>query len=226
MTARNLTSSSFNNKGMAKQDENGKVQVVLFVEGDTDEVLFKTLVDYYKDISKTELNPCRICNLRGVTRYTSKLIAKLQNEYLPDARKDGYKIQTVCCSYDTDVFEVRNPLMVNWDALRKTVKQMGIKYFIQLGIRSSIEDWILCDMEGICRYLKLKSIPKSLKGNDGNAKLNDLYGKVRKAYLKGYQTKELIAALDMAVIRNTNKDALKDLEKALNFSDARILIER
>ena len=158
---------------------------------------------------------CKICNLRGVTRYSSKLIAKLQNEYLPDARKDGYKIQTVCCSYDTDVFEVRNPLMVNWDTLRKTVKRMGINDFIQLGIRSSIEDWILCDIEGICRYLKLKSIPKSLKGNDGNAKLNDLYGKVRKAYLKGYQTKELIAALDMAVIRNKNKDTLKNLEKAL-----------
>ena len=110
---------------------------------------------------------CKICNLRGVTRYSSKLIAKLQNEYLPDARKDGYKIQTVCCSYDTDVFEVRNPLMVNWDTLRKTVKRMGINDFIQLGIRSSIEDWILCDIEGICRYLKLKSIPKSLKGNDG-----------------------------------------------------------
>ena len=203
---------------MAKQSENSKVQVVLFVEGDTDELLFKALIDYYKGISKTELNPCRICNLRGVTRYSSKLIAKLQNEYLPDARKDGYKIQTVCCSYDTDVFEVRNPLMINWDALRKTVKRMGIKDFIQLGIRSSIEDWILCDLEGICRYLKLKSVPKSLKGNDGNAKLNDLYGKVRKAYLKGYQTKELIAALDMTVIRNKNKDALKDLEKALNYS--------
>ena len=203
---------------MAKQNENSKVQVVLFVEGDTDEVLFKALIDYYQDISKTELNPCRICNLRGVTRYSSKLIAKQQNEYLPDARKDGYKIQTVCCSYDTDVFEVRNPLMVNWDALRKTVKRMGINDFIQLGIRSSIEDWILCDMEGICRYLKLKSIPKSLKGNDGNAKLNDLYGKVRKVYLKGYQTKELIAALDMAVIRSKNKEALKDLENALNFN--------
>lgn len=200
---------------MAKQNENCKVQVVLFVEGDTDEVLFKALIDYYRSISKTELNPCKICNLRGVTRYSSKLIAKLQNEYLPDARKEGYKIQTVCCSYDTDVFEVRNPLMVNWDTLRKTVKRMGINDFIQLGIRSSIEDWILCDIEGICRYLKLKSIPKSLKGNDGNAKLNDLYGKVRKAYLKGYQTKELIAALDMAVIRNKNKDTLKNLEKAL-----------
>ena len=204
---------------MAKQDENSKMLVVLFVEGDTDEVLFKALIDYYRSASKTELIPCRVCNLRGVTRYTSKLIAKLQNEYLPDARKNGYKIQTVCCSYDTDVFEVRNPLMVNWDALRKTVKRMGIKDFIQLGIRSSIEDWILCDMEGICRYLKIKSVPKSLKGNDGNAKMNDLYGKVKRAYLKGYQSKELIAALDMAVIRSKNMDALKDLEKALKFSE-------
>ena len=63
---------------MVKQNENTKVQVVLFVEGDTDEVLFKALIDYYKGISKTELNTCKICNLRGVTRYTSKLIAKLQ----------------------------------------------------------------------------------------------------------------------------------------------------
>lgn len=204
---------------MAKQNENSKVQVVLFVEGDTDEVLFKAFIDYYKGISKTELNPCKICNLRGITRYTSKLIAKLQNELIPDARKGGYQIQTVCCSYDTDVFEVRNPLMVNWDALRRTVSRMGIKGFVQLGISSSIEDWILCDLEGICRYLKLKSVPKSLKGNDGNAKLNDLYGKVKRAYLKGYKTKELISALDMAVIRNKNKEVLKDLEKALNFSE-------
>ena len=104
---------------MARQNENSKVQVVLFVEGDTDEVLFKALIDYYKGVSKTELNPCKICNLRG---------------------------------------------------------------------------------------------------NDGNAKLNDLYGKVRKAYLKGYQTKELVASLDMSVIRKKNADALTDLEKALNVS--------
>jgi hypothetical protein len=38
---------------------------------------------------------------------------------------------------------------------------------------------------------------------------------VRKAYLKGYQTKELVAALDMAVIRDKNKDVLSDLETAL-----------
>ena len=112
---------------MAKQKETRALQVVIFVEGDTDEVLFKALIDYYRTVSKTELRPYRICNLRGVTRYTSKLIAKLQNEYLPEAKKKGYQIQTICCSYDTDVFEVRSPLMINWDILRKTVKRMGIQ---------------------------------------------------------------------------------------------------
>ena len=203
---------------MAKQNETKPTQVVIFVEGDTDEVLFKVLIEHYRTVSKTELRPCKICNMKGVTRYSSKLVAKLQNEYLPEARKKGYKIQTICCSYDTDVFEVRNPLIVNWDTLRKTVKRMGIQEFLQLGIRSSIEDWLLCDMESICRYLGLTTIPKSLKGNDGNAKLNDLYSKARRIYQKGYQVKELVASLDMSVIRKKNADALADLEKALNVS--------
>ena len=38
---------------------------------------------------------------------------------------------------------------------------------------------------------------------------------MKKTYLKGYQTKELIAALDMAVIRHKNKDMLSELETAL-----------
>ena len=195
---------------MAKQNETKLTQIVIFVEGDTDEVLFKTLIEHYRAISKTELRPCKICNLKGVTRYSSKLVAKLQNEYLPEARKKGYQIQTICCSYDTDVFEVRNPLIVNWDTLRKTVKRMGIQEFLQLGIRSSIEDWLLCDMQGICSYLGLTNIPKSLKGNDGNAKLNDLYSKARRIYQKGYQVKELVASLDMSVIRKKNADALAE----------------
>lgn len=203
---------------MAKQIETKPTQVVIFVEGDTDEVLFRALLEHYRTVSKTELRPCKICNLKGVTRYSSKLVAKLQNEYLPEARKKGYQIQTICCSYDTDVFEVRNPLIVNWDTLRKTVKWMDIQEFLQLGIRSSIEDWLLCDIEGICRYLGLTTIPKSLKGNDGNAKLNDLYSKARRIYQKGYQVKELVASLDMSVIRKKNADALADLEKALNVS--------
>ena len=190
----------------------------MFVEGDTDEILFKALIDYYRTVSKTEIRPCRICNLKGVTRYSSKLLAKLQNEFLPEARSKGYKIQTVCCSYDTDVVEARNPLMVDWNKLRKKVKRMGIEQFFQLGIKSSIEDWLLYDMEGICRYLNLATQPKSLKGSNGNAKLNDLFGKAKKTYQKGYQAKELVAALDLSVIRSKNTIILSPLEEALNVT--------
>lgn len=188
------------------------------MEGETDEVFFKALIDYYRTVSTSEMRPCKIYNLRGVTRYSSKLLAKLKNDCLPDAKNKGYRIQTVCCSYDTDVFEVRNPLMVDWSALRKAVKRMGIEEFIQLGIKSSIEDWLLCDQEGICRFLKLKDVPKTLKGNNGNGKLNDLFGRANKVYQKGYQTKDLVASLDMGVLRNKNKDFLEPLERALNVT--------
>ena len=194
------------------------MQVVLFVEGETDEVFFKALIDYYRTVSTSEMHPCKIYNLRGVTRYSSKLLAKLKNDCLPDAKNKGYRIQTVCCSYDTDVFKVRNPLMVDWSALRKAVKRMGIEEFIQLGIKSSIEDWLLCDQEGICRFLKLKDVPKTLKGNNGNEKLNDLFGRAKKVYQKGYQTKDLVVSLDMGVLRNKNKDFLEPLERALNVT--------
>lgn len=201
---------------MAKQSESKTVQVVLFVEGETDEVFFKALMDYYRTVSTTELHPCRIYNLRGVTRYSSKLLAALRNEFLPEAKKKGQRIQTVCCSYDTDVFETGNPQIVDWSILRKAVKRLGIEEFIQLGIKSSIEDWLLCDQEGICRFLKLKEIPKTLKGNSGNEKLNDLFVRAKKIYQKGRQTQNLVAAPDMGVIRNKNKNVLEDLEKALN----------
>ena len=108
--------------------------------------------------------------------------------------------------------------MVDWNALRKAVKRMGIEELIQLGIKSSIEDWLLCDLRGICRFLKLKDIPKTLKGNNGNEKLNDLFGRAKKVYQKGYQTMNLMTSLDMSLIRNKNKDVLEPLEKALNVT--------
>ncbi len=190
-------------------------RVIIFVEGDTDEVFFKELLEYYKSINPAELVPCDICNLKGVTRYTSKLLAKLKNDILPDARKKNINIHTVCCSYDTDVFEVRNPLIVDWGTIRKSVKKMGIENFIQIGVCSSIEDWILDDMESICSYLKLKQIPKSLKGADGNAKLCDLYAKARRTYSKGYATHEMIKDLDFTKIRLQRLSYLKALEDVL-----------
>lgn len=202
---------------MAKNKETKQSRVVVFVEGDTDEIFFKVLLDYYKSVSTHPLLPCEICNLKGVTRYSSKLLAKLKNDYLPDARKNNYKLQTVCCSYDTDVFEVRNPLLVDWNVISKSVRRMGIENFIRIGVKSSIEDWILDDMEGICHFLKMREVPKSLKGSNGNARLSDLYSKAKRDYQKGYNTQELICSLNMSVICKKRSLVLKALEVAIGL---------
>lgn len=200
---------------MAKKKLMNPSHVLIFVEGDTDEVFFKALIDYYASVSSNKLLPYGVCNLRGVTRYSSKLLAKLRNEYLPTAQAGSYKIKTVCCSYDTDVFEVRQPQIVKWDAIVKSVKRMGIDEFIRVGVESSIEDWILDDVHGVCNFLRLKQIPSSLKGVNGYQKMLDLYNMARKTYKKGYETKELINALDMSTIRNKRQDVLAPLEEAL-----------
>lgn len=203
---------------MAKSKDAKQSRVVIFVEGDTDELLFKALLKYYTSTNSTSLRQCDICNLKGVTRYTSKLLAKLKNEYLPKARNGNYTIHTVCCSYDTDVFEVRNPLMVDWDSISKNVKRMGIDNFIRIDVKSSIEDWILGDIESICGYLQIKEVPRSLKGVDGNAKLCDLFKRANRTYQKGVATKGLIDALDMSVIRKKHSAELKNLEVALGVT--------
>ena len=200
---------------MAKKRLMNPSHVLIFVEGDTDEVFFKALIDYYASVSSNNLLPYEVCNLKGVTRYSSKLLAKLKNEYLPTAKLGSYKIKTVCCSYDTDVFEVKQPQIVKWDDIGKSVKRMGIDEFIRVGVKSSIEDWILNDIHGICNFLRLKQVPSSLKGINGYQKLLDLYNKARKTYKKGYETKELINALDMSAIRNKRQDVLAPLEEAL-----------
>lgn len=200
---------------MKKNSGCSSKQIIIFVEGDTDEVFFKALLDYYKSSSQAPLTPCEVINLKGVTRYTSKLLAKLRNEILPEAKRKNTSIQTICCTYDTDVFEVRNPLIVNWDSIRSKIKRMGVESFIRIGVSSSIEDWILDDIEGICSYLKLKQIPKPLKGTNGNARLCDLYSKARKIYSKGYSAREMISSLNFSVIRDKRLSSLQELEKVL-----------
>ena len=203
---------------MAKKRLMNPSHVLIFVEGDTDEVFFNALIDYYASVSSNKLLTYEVCNLKGVTRYSSKLLAKLKNEYLPTAKLGCYKIKTVCCSYNTDVFEVKQPQIVKWDDIDKSVKRMGIDEFIRVGVKSSIEDWILNDIHGICNFLRLKQVPSSLKGINGYQKLLDLYNKARKTYKKGYETKELINALDMSAIRNKRQDVLAPLEEALGVA--------
>lgn len=188
--------------------------VVLFVEGDTDQVFFDALLQYYRNVSSVPMNAAQVVNLRSVTRYASKMMNKLQNDIIPGAKLKDRQVQAVCCSYDTDVFEA-GIQVVDWAQVEKKVLKLGIAGFSRIGVKSMMEDWLLDDMTGLCTYLKLKQVPSSLSGRTGYEKMVSLFAKAGVKYSKGFSVSSFIASLDLGVIRVKRKDALMGLEKAL-----------
>ncbi len=193
--------------------------MVIFVEGDTDIVLFGRLIAYYRKVSTTPVHSCEIQNLKGVSRYaSSKFVGKLQGEIIPKAEKKGEKVYAVCCSYDTDVFEDEESPIVDWKKIKKSILRLGIEQFCTVDVKSTIEDWLLDDLEGLCSFLKLKEVPRNIKGNNGYAEILALFKRCGKFYTKGLSIEDFIDAISIEKIRNARKAALADLESVLNAS--------
>ena len=193
-----------------------KPHVVIFVEGDTDEVFFYRLLNYYSCHSVTPVNSWEIQNMKGVGRYaSSKFTGKLTADIIPRNERKGRKIYGVCCSYDTDVFEDKETPIVNWNKVRKIVTGLGIEEFCIVEVQSAMEDWLLDDIEGLCAFLKMKNCPTSLKGNNGYAKMAGLFKRCGKIYVKGLSVADFIDALNIGKIREKRKKALADLERLL-----------
>lgn len=193
--------------------------VVIFVEGDTDEIVFRRLVDYYRVNSTTPVHSCEIQNMKGVCRYaSSKFIGKLEAELIPKTKRKGMKIYGVSCSYDTDVFDNEETPLVDWDRLKKSILRLGIEEFCKVEVKNAIEDWLLDDIEGLCKFLKQKEVPKSLKGSNGYTKLLNLFKRSGKIYAKGLSIEDFIDYLSMEKIRGKRKNELSELERILNVA--------
>lgn len=203
-----------------KKGKNDKVfthHVVIFVEGDTDEVVFNRLVDYYRANSTTPIHSCEIQNMKGVGRYaSSKFASKLEAEIIPKSKRKGFKIYGIICSYDTDVFDDEETPVVDWNKLKRSILRLGIEEFCTVEVKSAIEDWLLDDIDGLCKFLKQKEVPKTLKGANGYAKLLNLFKRGGKIYAKGASVEDFIDYLSIEKIRNKRKSALTQLEKILN----------
>ncbi len=192
-----------------------KVKIVLFVEGDTEDVFFKALLRYYREHSKKKTTEYEVVNMKSVTRYTSKFVGKLENELIPKAAEKGYEIRAVCCNYDTDAFEYGEYMPVDWEKIAREVKRMKIKEFYTIQVVQMIEDWLLDDMEGLCKYLKLKKVPTSLNGNNAFQKITALFKQGHKIYFKGKDAEKFMPILDLRLIRDKHINELAELERVL-----------
>ncbi len=189
--------------------------LVLFVEGETEKEFYEALLIFYR--KKYKICRCKVINVKGISRFESKVSARLKFEIIP---KHPESIIKVVCCYDTDVFELAQKPPTNWSIVKKKVNELGIDFFDEVKAIRMIEDWFLNDIEGLCKYLNIE-VPSKLDGKTGLDKIKTLFkkGTKPKVYQKGNGTHKFIALLNIGEIRNAIKKELRPLEIALEIPD-------
>ena len=131
-----------------------------------------------------------------------------------------YKIpwQVFLC-YDTDSHDndISKFYADDWKLLRDELKKAKAKEIIDLAACADIEDVILVDLEGICKYLGL-SIPTELKGRKGKAKMKALYRSCGSTYHEGEKAAAMIESLDFQKIIDEGPIDLHKLENEIKHN--------
>lgn len=188
--------------------------LVLFVEGDTE-------VEFYKQViaNARKLHPAgkfdtyiEYRSVGGFGGFKNIALRKFIKEVKPKYDNDC-EFTVVLCS-DTDVFEFASKPPIKWNEVKKELETNGAKKVIHVQAKKSIEDWFLYDIEGILKFLRLAKNTK-VSGKDGYDKLQHLYRRANKVYIKGNKSNGMIAHLDIDKIADAVKDQLNPLYKVL-----------
>lgn len=109
-----------------------------------------------------------------------------------------YKIpwQVFLC-YDTDSpdKDISKFYEDDWKLLRDELKKAKAKEIVDLAASADIEDVMLVDLEGICKYLGIP-VPTELKGRKGKAKMKALYRSCGNTYHEGEKSADMVESLD------------------------------
>ena len=188
--------------------------LVLFVEGDTE-------VEFYKQViaNARKLHPAgkfdtyiEYRSVGGFGGFKNIALRKFIKEVKPKYDNDC-EFTVVLCS-DTDVFEFASKPPIKWNEVKKELEANGAKKVIHVQAKKSIEDWFLYDLEGILKFLRLAKNTK-VSGKEGYDKLQRLYRRANKVYIKGNKSNGMIAHLDIDKIADVVKDQLNPLYKVL-----------
>ena len=144
-----------------------KTHILLFIEGETEDVLFPAIIQYFRVNHRCLDVVFHFKNLRGIGNYKGKAKGILQDT-LNKVNKSGDVLKVVICSYDYDVFEYNHNPPIDWKLLKRDLESITkSKNIILMPSIHSIEDWLLSDIDGFCNYLKAKN-PRNLPGKIGH----------------------------------------------------------
>lgn len=99
--------------------------------------------------------------------------------------------------YDTDNhdYDISKFYRDDWKLLREELKKSKAKKIVDLAARADIEDVMLIDLLGICRYLGIAP-PEKLAGRKGKAKMKALYRSCGKTYHEGEKSADMVEKIN------------------------------
>jgi len=203
-----------------KVDKIIKVMVVIFVEGDADEIIINRLLDYYRNNGWHTNVSIKVVNTHGFPNET-KMKSQLTRINVTEIKKT-IQFKAVCCEYDTDIFDKGIQNKPDWKKIEKNLKNdFDMLNFCRIEAKTSIEDWLLDDSEGLLKALNLPT-DTIIKGTSGQDKVKKLFKKRNIMYdrFKGKEKiKPYLEKLDISKIEKSRKDELKELKNILNVNN-------
>lgn len=179
--------------------------IAFFVEGPTEIEFYKTVVKYAHDRMKAPFN-CSFewIDMQGIGNYKNTAARKMARLKESHPNDDIYAMLCI----DTDVFEFSKKPPIDKSDIKKRLKENGAKQVNYIEARSSIEDWFLDDLPGVCSFLNLPANTSRPSGN-GQTALKQLFRNANKIYVKGGRTENFIAKLDIPKIISKHCEQLK-----------------
>lgn len=192
--------------------------VAIFAEGPTEVEFYKAVVIEARKAMGIPYS-CEIeyVDMKGIGKYKNDALRKFNNLKSKHSDKEIY----VFLCIDSDVFELAKKPPFDRKQLKKVLEDAGAKNVQYVVAKKSIEEWFLCDFEGVLNYLRLPKSTKRPKGN-GQEALKKLFKAANKLYIKGSKTEGFIDKLNIEKIMKTCCSSLKPLCKALGLDCKKI----
>ncbi|MCI8351958.1 MAG: hypothetical protein HFJ86_12490 [Oscillospiraceae bacterium] len=196
---------------MVKKDREEKV-VVIFIEGETEIEFYKRLVNIMRAHCGGRLT-CSVepIDASGIGKYKNKVL-RIFEKRIKTKHPNGKFYIALC--YDQDVFEMTKNPPINWQEVKRAFLDDGATDVRLIKAVHSLEDWFLCDAEGVFQYLNLPANTKLPNGN-GYERLKVLFKKGKKIYIKGKTNGDFVKALNMEKILLANCSDISPLCKLL-----------
>lgn len=186
-------------KKIDKKIRQKKTLVLIFVEGDTEVDFYNKMKEHLRQKLGGKFScEVKVYNLKGVGQYQNTAQRIFDKKIKVNYPHDEYNYKIFLC-YDTDVFEFARKPRVDLSKVTAMLYKLGAEDVSRVEAKSSIEDWILLDKEGLRRFLKIPKKQKLIdyKGQNG---LKQLFLKAKKTYIKGIRSAGMVESLDMNVI--------------------------